>query len=83
MCICVYIHVCDDEPRCKPHMMTFVEFTVSTNNIWLFRIFLGVLLMILPALLCFILIVEIISDGTLLQALVSLTYLSVNYCKLS
>ena len=83
MCICVYIRVCDDEPRCKPHMMTFVEFTVSTNNIWLIRIFLGVLLMILPALLCFTLIVEIITDGTLLQALVSLTYLSVNYCKLS
>ena len=83
MCICVYIRVCDDEPRCKPHMMAFVEYTVSANNILLFRIFLGVVLMILPALLCFILIVEIISDGTLLQALVSLTYLSVNYCKLS
>ena len=83
MCICVYIRVCDDEPRSKPHMMTFVEYTVSTNNIWLIRIFLGVLLMILPALLCFTLIVEIITDGTLLQALVSLTYLSVNYCKLS
>ena len=79
MCICVYIRVCDDEPRCKPHMMAFVEYTVSTN----IRIFLGVFLMILPALLCFTLIVEIITDGTLLQALVSLTYLSVNYCKLS
>ena len=79
MCICVYIRVCDDEPRCKPHMMAFVEYTVSTN----IRIFLGVFLMILPALLCFTLIVEIITDGTLLHALVSLTYLSVNYCKLS
>ena len=83
MCICAYIRVCDDEPRCKPHMMTFVEYTVSTNNIWLIRIFLGVLLMILPALFCFTLIDDIISDGTLSQALDSLTYLSVNYCKLS
>ena len=79
LCVSVCTYVCDDEPRCKPHMMTFVEFSVSTN----IRIFLGVFLMILPALLCFTLIVDIISDWTLSQALVSLTYLSVNYCKLS
>ena len=58
LCVSVCTYVCDDEPRCKPHMMTFVEFSVSTN----IRIFLGVFLMILPALLCFTLIVDIISD---------------------
>ena len=83
LCVSVCTYVCDDEPRCKPHMMTFVEFSVSANNIWFIRIFLGVLLMILPALLCFTLIIYIISDWPLSQALVSLTYLSVNYCKLS